>query len=123
MVKRKRTHRVELNTIRHRPADVRSMESEDFASSAKLLLELDERDRSVRETADARNALESYIFESRNRLSEEKNVEKVSTEEERDDFRTILTEAEDWIWDVEKESAGIYKSKTREIKQIGNPIF
>lgn len=123
MVKRKRTHRAELNTVRHRPKDVQSMQPEDFASSAKLLLELDERDRSVRETADARNALESYIFESRNRLSEEKNVEKVSTEEEREEFVTILTEAEDWIWDVEKESAGIYKSKTRKLKEIGNEIF
>lgn len=123
MVKRKRTHRVELIAMRHRPKDVQSMQQEDFAKSAKILLELDERDRSVRETADARNELESYIFESRNRLYEEKNVEKVTTEEEREEFQKLLTEAEDWIWDVEKETAGIYKAKTRELKTIGNPLF
>eukprot|EP01084_Bolivina_argentea_P026884 49987_1 len=123
LIPRKRTHRVELNVQRNLPEDVASMSSADFALSAKILLELDERDRSVRETADARNELESYIFESRNRLYEEKNVEKVSTESEREDFIQVLTESEDWIWDVEKESSGIYKAKTRELKKIGNPLF
>merc|ERR1712228_1013076 len=95
----------------------------DFASSAKILLELDERDRSVVETADARNELESYIFESRNRLYEEKNVQKVTTEDERTDFLKVLEESEDWIWDVEDENAGVYKGKIRELKKTGNAMF
>ena len=122
-VHRKRTHRVDLNAERTRPEDVKAMESADFASSAKLLLELDDRDRSVLDTADARNDLESYIFESRNRLYDDKNVEKVSTETEREEFRAVLTEAEDWIWDQEEETAGIFKSKIRELKKIGGAIF
>jgi len=123
LVHRKRTHRIDLNSQRIKPSDVGSMSSADFASSAKILLELDERDRSVRETADARNELESFIFESRNRIYDDQNVQKVSTEEERENFQTILTESEDWIWDVENENAGIYKAKTRELKKIGNPLF
>eukprot|EP00484_Ammonia_sp_Unknown_P025922 CAMPEP_0197040824 /NCGR_PEP_ID=MMETSP1384-20130603/17465_1 /TAXON_ID=29189 /ORGANISM="Ammonia sp." /LENGTH=944 /DNA_ID=CAMNT_0042471649 /DNA_START=73 /DNA_END=2903 /DNA_ORIENTATION=+ len=123
LVQRKRTHRVDLNAVRNRPEDVQAMEQSDFAHSAKILLELDERDRSVRETADARNELESYIFESRNRVSDETNVEKVTTAEERETFTEQLSAAEDWIWEIEKESASIYKTKIRELKQVGNPIF
>merc|ERR1712228_19813 len=123
MVARKRTHRIELKSQRFRPEDVGSMNSADFASSAKILLELDERDRSVVETADARNELESYIFESRNRLYEEKNVQKVTTEDERTDFLKVLEESEDWIWDVEDENAGVYKGKIRELKKTGNAMF
>merc|ERR1712154_98875 len=59
----------------------------------------------------------------RNRIYDDQNVQKVSTEEERENFQTILTESEDWIWDVENENAGIYKAKTRELKKIGNPLF
>lgn len=109
------------------------------------LLELDERDRSVMETADAKNALESYIFESRNRMYEDSDVEKVTTEEQRDEFMNALKEAEDWIWDgwfwfgwccaceslhfvcvycsVEDETAAIFNSKARELKTVGGPIF
>merc|ERR1712013_537084 len=106
-VSRKRTHRVDLDAKRTRPLDVAAKTGDDFASAAKLLLELDDRDRRVIDTADARNALESYIFESRNRLYEDSDVSKVSTEEEREALREVLTLAEDWIWDVEEESAAI----------------
>ena len=64
------------------------------------MLELDERDRLVLETAHQKNALESYIFESRNRLQDESDsVFKVSTEEQREHFIETLSKAEEWIWD------------------------
>merc|ERR1712129_638413 len=69
------------------------------------------------------NELESYIFESRNRLYEEKAVEKVSSEDERNDFLKILEESEEWIWDVEVESVGVFKGKVRELKKIGDVMF
>merc|ERR1712129_385047 len=112
-----------MGAQRSKPSDVSSMDAKDFAASAKLLLELDERDLSVVETADARNELESYIFESRNRLYEEKAVEKVSSEDERNDFLKILEESEEWIWDVEVESVGVFKGKVRELKKIGDVMF
>ena len=110
-VTKKRTHKTELKVKKF--FDFVKTE-EEVRKSKKILLELDDRDRSVIDTANARNDLESFIFDSRNRIYDDKKIEKVSTEDERENILKILSETEDWIFDVEKESVGVYKKKLTE---------
>ena len=71
-------------------------------------------------TVAALNDLQSYIFESRTRLREDENVQKVCTEQEIDVFRDLLSEAEGWIIDLEIDAAAeTYVSKERELKVVG----
>ena len=119
-----KTHRVDLNVRRFLPWDVMSMESADFESSEEFLSALDVRDRKTQDTADARNDLESYIFESRIRLHEDENLKRLCTEDEIEEFRDLLSEAEEWIMDHETgATAEIYLSKQRELKAVGHYIF
>eukprot|EP00492_Amphilonche_elongata_P002559 TRINITY_DN280_c0_g1_i12.p1 TRINITY_DN280_c0_g1~~TRINITY_DN280_c0_g1_i12.p1 ORF type:complete len:146 (+),score=51.10 TRINITY_DN280_c0_g1_i12:27-440(+) len=47
----------------------------------------------------------------------------VSTEEERESLIALLTETEDWLFDVEDPTAGVYKAKMREVQKEVLPIF
>jgi len=93
--------------------------------SNKILLELDEADRAIRETAHAFNDLEAYILEHRPMLYEDEDefVMKVSEEETREELISLLTETEDWLYDEEEPSAGKFKAKLREIQKLIGPIF
>jgi len=115
-------HKVNLNIKRIFPQDVKPYSSSDLDNSRKVLLELDERDRVVVEIADSRNELEAYIYDSKSRL-EDNVISKVSTKEDREQFQQMLESTEDWIMSNEEENVSTYKSKLRELKEIGQPIF
>merc|ERR1719373_1415598 len=105
--------------------DVRPMNKTDMKNSTKVLLELDEADQAIRDTAAALNDLESFVLERRPLLYEDEDeyVMKVSTEEERETLIALLTETEDWLFDVEEPTAGIYKAKMREVQKEVLPVF
>jgi len=105
--------------------DVRPMDKTDMKNSTKVLLELDEADQAIRDTAAALNDLESFVLERRPLLYEDEDeyVMKVSTEEERETLIALLTETEDWLFDVEEPTAGIYKAKMREVQKEVLPVF
>merc|ERR1739838_1190201 len=88
--------------------DVRPMGKTEIKNSTKVLLELDEADRAIRDTAAALNDLESFVLERRPLLYEDEDeyVMQVSTEEERETLIALLTETEDWLFDVEDPTAG-----------------
>jgi len=105
--------------------DVRPMNKIDMKNSTKVLLELDEADQAIRDTAAALNDLESFVLERRPLLYEDEDeyVMQVSTEEERETLIALLTETEDWLFDVEDPTAGIYKAKMREVQKEVLPVF
>jgi hypothetical protein len=53
----------------------------------------------------------------------EDNFIKVSTEEQREDLATKLSEAEDWIYDQEEETAEIFENKLAELQEVSDPIL
>merc|ERR1712125_89064 len=49
---------------------------------------------------EARNKVESYIYHIKNKLvDDEEDINKISTEEQREAVSKIATEAEDWMYD------------------------
>jgi len=81
------------------------------------------QDRIVEETGEARNALESYILEMRNKVQDEKDLANYVKDSDRDKFVDSLTKAEDWLnedgFDAQKSE---YVSKLDELKKYGDPI-
>ncbi|EGG20505.1 heat shock protein Hsp70 family protein [Cavenderia fasciculata] len=73
------------------------------------------------ETADRKNALESYIYEMRSRLSS--SLAEYATKEESTKLLALLQEAEDWLYgDGEDTLKSVYVAKLEELTKIGNPI-
>jgi molecular chaperone DnaK (HSP70) len=91
------------------------------ASKAKLSA-LHENDQMQVKIAVAKNNLESYIYEVRGKLDDEE-IEKVSTEEQREELRALLSESEEWIGNAEADGDAKFVAKLDEIKAKAYPIF
>jgi len=95
------------------------------ASELNLLIEAENAlaagDRREREKADAKNALEEYIYASRDKVSTdwEKYFEPAAAEK----FSASLTEAEDWLYDEgEDETKTVYVAKLAELTKVADPV-
>eukprot|EP00189_Rhodosorus_marinus_P012438 CAMPEP_0184745930 /NCGR_PEP_ID=MMETSP0315-20130426/8557_1 /TAXON_ID=101924 /ORGANISM="Rhodosorus marinus, Strain UTEX LB 2760" /LENGTH=843 /DNA_ID=CAMNT_0027218305 /DNA_START=407 /DNA_END=2938 /DNA_ORIENTATION=+ len=113
-------HRVNLSKSLDRNANAlasRRMSPSDLASARQILYKLDEKDRKRKERSDALNSLESSIFQLREELYNEE-LEKVSTEEERDRIRAKLMEEEDWIFDADKATTQDFTSREKKLREL-----
>eukprot|EP01133_Synstelium_polycarpum_P011940 gene11940-13915_t len=73
------------------------------------------------ETADRKNALESYIYDMRSKITS--SLAEYATKEESATLISMLTAAEDWLYgEGEDTMKSQYVAKYDEIAKIGNPI-
>jgi heat shock protein 4 len=79
-------------------------------------------DRLVIDTADKRNALEEYVYETRSKL--EMAWTEFVIDSERVTFMKSLNEMEDWLYGEEGESAtkSLFVEKLESLTNIGHPI-
>lgn len=86
-------------------------------------VDMSNADRVVRETADARNELESYIYDMRDKIISESQLASFCTEDEKSAFSTLLENFENWLYeDGFDASKSVYVSKLAELKKSGDPI-
>jgi len=70
---------------------------------------------------DAKNAVEEYVYEMRGKIFE--IYEKYISDDDRNSFRTLLVDTEDWLYeDGENQPKQVYVDKLAELKKIGQPI-
>ncbi|KAF0916094.1 hypothetical protein E2562_000703 [Oryza meyeriana var. granulata] len=79
------------------------------------------QDRVMEETKDKKNAVESYVYDMRNKLYDKYND--FVTAEDKEAFIAKLQEVEDWLYeDGEDETKGVYVAKLEELKKVGDPV-
>lgn len=79
------------------------------------------QDKIMEETKDKRNAVESYVYDMRNKLFNK--YHNYATEFERKELTQRLQKTEDWLYEEgDDESKGVYVAKLDELKKIGDPI-
>merc|ERR1719291_1170913 len=85
---------------------------------------MDEGDAEVRRVEAAKNALEAYIYESRDKLNDDEMCQKVSTEDERDKVKESLMAMEDWLYEEEAREAGValLEEKLKSLQELMVPI-
>lgn len=77
--------------------------------------------RHERALADAKNAVEEYVYDMRGKIYD--TYEKYVTDEDREVLRKALSETEDWLYeDGENQSKQVYIDKLAELKKFGQPI-
>ncbi|KAG2729161.1 hypothetical protein I3760_01G236300 [Carya illinoinensis] len=95
------------------PADVQKAVEKEF--------EMALQDRVMEETKDRKNAVEAYVYDMRNKLSDK--YREFVTDSEREEFTSKLQVVEDWLYeDGEDETKGVYIAKLEELQKQGNPI-
>jgi len=74
--------------------------------------------------AEAKNVLESFIIETRSRVSTEEAVEQVSQEEERASVGAEFEAGEDWLYEEGRDlDAAAYNKKKKDLEKLTAPIF
>jgi len=78
-------------------------------------------DRLVFETAEKKNAVESYVYDMRNKINE--SLATFAVESARNLLIKKLDETETWLYgEGENETKSVYVKKLDELKEIGDPI-
>ncbi|CAJ1341717.1 unnamed protein product, partial [Effrenium voratum] len=82
----------------------RPLSAEERTQARGRLLAMVEADSEILKANAVKNQLESYIYESRDKVTDE-NALMVSTEEQRNDVFEKLQAMEDWMWEEEAQTA------------------
>ncbi|XP_062983054.1 heat shock protein 105 kDa [Elgaria multicarinata webbii] len=79
------------------------------------------QDKLEKERNDAKNAVEEYVYDFRDKLSG--TYEKFVCEKDRQSFSTLLSEIEDWLYEEgEDQPKQVYMDKLADLKKFGTPI-
>lgn len=84
--------------------------------------ELIMNDKLEREKADSRNAVEEYVYDMREKISDK--LYDYVTDEERKQIMTLLEDTENWLYeDGENETKSVYVKKLEDLRKIGDPVM
>merc|ERR1712023_301071 len=83
-----------------------------------------EEDKKVKERIDARNGLESYLYNLKNTLEDdEKGLADNISAEDKKDLQDMIDESLDWMDSNPEADKEDYDEKMKEVEQIANPIM
>merc|ERR1711968_394710 len=83
-----------------------------------------DEDKKVKERIDARNGLESYLYNMKNTLDdEEKGVAVKLSADDKEEIENTINEALDWLDENPEADKDEYTSKQKEVEAIANPIM
>merc|ERR1739849_24541 len=86
--------------------------------------EFAEEDKKVKERIDAKNGLESYLYNLKNTLEdEEKGVADSVSAEDKKEMQDMIDEVLDWMGENPEADKEDYNEKQKEVEQIANPIM
>merc|ERR1711935_1308050 len=89
-------------------------EAEDYA----------EEDKKIKDRIDARNGLESYLYNLKNTLDDdEKGVSDNISAEDKKELQDMIDEALDWMDENPEADKEDYDEKMKEVEQVANPIM
>merc|ERR1711971_465194 len=86
--------------------------------------EFAEEDRKVKEKIDARNGLESYLYNLKNTLDDDKKglADSLSAEDKKE-LQDMIDETLDWMDENPEADKEDYDEKLKEVEQVANPIM
>ncbi|XP_068638736.1 heat shock 70 kDa protein 16-like [Aristolochia californica] len=97
------------------------MSKAEVSEAQEKELQLAYQDRMMEQTKDKRNALEAFIYETRNKLFD--IYGSFCTDVEKEEISKSLLETEEWLYDDgDDESEMVYTSKLEQLKKIVDPV-
>ncbi|PAV57800.1 hypothetical protein WR25_05107 isoform D [Diploscapter pachys] len=110
-----KTIAIELNVEEHFP---QNFDAQKFYEMEILMQRADEKEK---KKADAKNSVEEYVYEMRDKLSD--HYQDYVTAQDADSFRSQLTDTENWLYDEgEDTEQTVYEQRLSELKKYGDPI-
>jgi len=83
-----------------------------------------EEDKNVKERIDARNGLESYVYNLKNQMEDDENglAEKISAEDKKE-LQDMIDETLEWMDNNPEADKEEYDKKQKEVENVANPIM
>lgn len=105
-------------------ADKGRLSPEDIERMVKEAEEFAEEDKKVQGRINAKNGLESYLYNLKNSLDdEEKGIAGKIAEAEKNELVSLIDESLDWMEENPEADIDEYKAKQKEVEQVANPIM
>jgi len=103
----------------------RPLSEEEVQQAVGRLTEMNAKDAEVRRTDAAKNALEGFIYESREKLNDDENCATVSTEDQRSQILEKLFGMEEWLYEDEAREANatVLEGKIQLLKDDVSPVL
>uniref|UniRef100_A0A7S2RAJ3 Uncharacterized protein n=1 Tax=Eucampia antarctica TaxID=49252 RepID=A0A7S2RAJ3_9STRA len=98
------------------------LSEEDIERMIREAEEFADEDKKVKERIDARNGLESYLYNLKNTLDDDDNADKVSAEDKKE-LQDIIDETLDWMDENPEGDKEDYDAKQKEVENIANPVM
>lgn len=98
------------------------MTKAELSEAEKIELQLVQQDLKMERIKDKKNALESYVYEMRDKIFSK--YQSFATESERDEISINLQKTEEWLYEDEPddESENIYNQKLEDLRKLVDPI-
>merc|ERR1711981_629564 len=100
------------------------LSEEDIERMVREAEQYAEEDRNVKERIDARNGLESYVYNLKNQLEDDEKglADKISAENKKE-LQDMIDETLDWMDENPEAEKEDYDEKQKEVENIANPIM
>jgi len=105
-------------------ADKGRLSEEEIERMVREAEEFAEEDKKVQGRINARNGLESYLYNLKNTLSdEEKGISEKIEAAEKNELLSLIDESLDWLEENPEAEGEEYSAKQKEVEQVANPIM
>merc|ERR1711998_704585 len=105
-------------------ADKGRLSAEDIERMVREAEEFADEDKKVQGRINARNGLESYLYNLKNTLEDdEKGVSDKIEASEKNELISLIDESLDWLEENPEAEADEYSDKQKEVEQVANPIM
>lgn len=105
-------------------AETGRLSEEDIDRMVREAEQYEEEDRKLKENIDARNGLESYLYNLRNTLEDEdNNISDNISSDDKKELMDLIDEGLDWWGEYPQAQKEEYDEKLKEIENIANPIL
>jgi len=116
----KGTGKAEKITITNDKGRLSQEEIDRMVQEAK---EFEEEDKKVKEKIDAKNSLESYIYNVKNTLNDDSKIEGKLTDEDKETLEDTVKSTSEWIDENASAEAEEFNDKQKEVEKVVNPIM
>ena len=100
------------------------LSEEDIERMVREAEEFAEEDKKVKERIDARNGLESYLYNLKNTLDDdEKGLADQLSAEDKKELTDMIDETLDWMDENPEADKEDYDEKLKEVENVANPIM
>ncbi|XP_022139588.1 heat shock 70 kDa protein 16 isoform X2 [Momordica charantia] len=117
--KARSTRRIEIPVSEHIYG---GMTKAELSEAQERELQLAQQDKNMEQAKNKKNALESYVYEMRNKLFN--TYRSFASDQEREGISSSLQQTEEWLYeDGDDETESAYSSKLDDLKKLVDPII